>query len=74
MQASRHSPVGDIAREQDYRRLDGAVEALNNLIFLALNSAERPEIVRMYLKLAQERVDLIGDVLRKRAAGRNILK
>jgi hypothetical protein len=69
MQASRHNPDDDCAQHLDYHRLNGAVGALNNLIFLALNSAEQPEMVRMYLKLAQERLNLIGDVLRKRTAG-----
>jgi hypothetical protein len=48
------------------RNLKSAVEALNNLIYVASQEAYRPEQVRVYLEHAQEQVDVIIEALRKR--------
>jgi hypothetical protein len=49
----------------DPKRVMFAAEALTNLLFLASRDVEDPERVRMYLKLAEERLHTITEVLRK---------
>jgi hypothetical protein len=49
------------------RNLKSAVEALNNLIYVASQEADRPEQVRVYLELAQEQMNTIIDALKKGA-------
>lgn len=49
----------------DAQRLRLAAETLTNLLFLASQEVEKPKRARMYLKLAQERLDSINEVLKK---------
>jgi hypothetical protein len=58
-------PGGGGSGSGDPQRLRLAAEALANLLYLASKEVEKPERVRMYLKLAQERLDSINEVLRK---------
>ena len=59
---------GSLSGLADVRRFAGAVEALNNLIYLASRDAENPESVRIYLKLAEERVASLTQMLRRKSA------
>jgi hypothetical protein len=59
---------GSLSGPSDVRRFAVAVEALNNLIYLASRDAENPESVRIYLKLAEERVASLTQMLRRKSA------
>jgi hypothetical protein len=49
------------------RNLRSAVEALNNLIYVASQEADRPEQVRVYLERAQEQLDVISQAVKNGA-------
>jgi len=46
-------------------RLASPLESLANLAFLALEEAEHPEKVRLYMRMAEEQIDVIRRIALK---------
>ncbi len=58
------SPSQDGARSPDLGNLRSIVEAINNLVYVAMHEADHPELVRFYLKAAEERLKLLNEALK----------
>jgi hypothetical protein len=67
MEPTQPHSNGSLTGLYDIRRLAATVEALNNLIYLASRDAENAEQVRTYLKLAEEQVASLTQLLGKSA-------
>jgi hypothetical protein len=50
----------------DVRRISAVVEAINNLVYLAAREADNPESVRKYLRLAEQQVASLTEILKIR--------
>jgi len=46
-------------------RLTSPLECLANLTFLALEEAEHPEKIRLYMRMAEEQIHVIGQIARE---------
>jgi hypothetical protein len=55
MEDFRHRSQDTGAPRPNGANITGALEAIDNLTYLALHEAEKPESVRFYLKQARER-------------------
>jgi hypothetical protein len=67
MEPTQPHSNGSLAGPYDIRRLAAAVEALNNLIYLASRDGEKAEQVRTYLKLAEGQVASLTQLLGKKS-------
>jgi hypothetical protein len=66
MEPTQPHSNGSLTGPYDIRRLAAAVEALNNLIYLASRDGEKAEQVRTYLKLAEGQVASLTQLLGRR--------
>jgi hypothetical protein len=63
---SSHSN-GNLIGLSDVRRISAAVEAINNLVYLAAREADNPESVRQYLRLAEQQVASLTEILKMKS-------
>jgi hypothetical protein len=54
---------GNVTGFGDVRRISAAVEAINNLVYLAAREAHNPESVRKYMRLAEQQVASLTEIL-----------
>ena len=57
-------PNQDGSRSPDLSSLRSIVEAINNLVYVAMHEAEHPDMVRFYLRAAEERLRLLNEALK----------
>jgi hypothetical protein len=67
MEHASHSNGSSIA-SKEARRLSRVVEALNNLVYLAKREAQSAEQVYFYMRLAEQQVAVLADMVRKKSA------
>jgi hypothetical protein len=65
MEPTRADSNGSVSALSDMRRVAAAVEALNNLIFLASREAGNPESVRSFLTLAERQIATLTAILKR---------
>jgi hypothetical protein len=58
---------GNVIGFGDVRRISAAVEAINNLVYLAAREGDNPERVRKYLRLAGQQVASLAEILKAKS-------
>lgn len=68
MELHSHHSNGTHAASEEARRLRSAVEALNNLVYLAKQEARDAERVQFYMRLAEQQVAVLAETVRRNRA------
>jgi hypothetical protein len=58
-----HSQWNRLIGLGDVSQISAAVEAINNLVYLAAREADNPERVRQYMRLAEQQVASLTEIL-----------